>query len=234
MASSAGLELLVELAFEPLDLERPAEPIRDSLRQRDVEAAVGLAALMHGKRRQIFVETNFQRVVGARARPSADLRRIAAATQRPSSSWFPPARNDRPRDRRSRRSLRRSPHGGILPFLPCFTVGENRACRPGNHAGRRDGAGVHHVGAMAVRAFLRVGRLALVDLCLIAAGIVVCARPGRHRRQAGTATAAKDAAVRLDILSCHRAIRDQFLTAKTHNDPPVGTLASRSSPENSE
>jgi hypothetical protein len=50
----------VELAFEPLDLERPAEALGDGLRQRDVEPAVGLAALMQRKRRQVLVEADPQ------------------------------------------------------------------------------------------------------------------------------------------------------------------------------
>ena len=80
---------------------------------------------------------------------------------------------------------------------------------------------------MTVRAFLRVCDLALVDLHRIAAGVGCSAAEGDVICAITiTATAANDATVHLDtsIVTC-----DQFLTANTHKDPPVGTLASRSS-----
>src|SRR5205807_9900410 len=52
----------VEFAFKPLDLERSAEAIGNSLRKRDVKPAVRLSALMHRKGRQVLVETDFQRM----------------------------------------------------------------------------------------------------------------------------------------------------------------------------
>ena len=82
--------------------------------------------------------------------------------------------------------------------------------------------------------FCGVGGFALVDLCLIAVGIGLLLRgrrivsaPSAPRRRRRTPPS-------IDVLSSSQAIRDQFFTAKTHSDPPGGTLASRSSPENSE
>jgi hypothetical protein len=60
--------ILVELAFEPLDLERPAEPLRDGLSQHDVEAPVRRATMMYRERRQVLVEADLQNIVGAGCR----------------------------------------------------------------------------------------------------------------------------------------------------------------------
>ena len=52
----------VELAFKPLDIERSAEALGNSLRKRDVKPTVGLSALMDRKGRQVLVEADFQRI----------------------------------------------------------------------------------------------------------------------------------------------------------------------------
>ena len=87
---------------------------------------------------------------------------------------------------------------------------------------------------MALPAFLRIGDLALVDLGLIDAGRRLRCGGGRRRlaRLAVMVTAAKNAAVqKQDRLITPRLY---CFTANTQSDPPVGTLASRSSPANSE
>ena len=87
-----------------------------------------------------------------------------------------------------------------------------------------------------MRAFLSVGHLALVDLRLIAAVIRLRLRrrASPSARLAVTATAAKVAAVRQDI---SLGMRDRLLVLDARipiTIRPAGTLASRSSPENSE
>ena len=89
----------VELAFEPLDLERPAEAVGNSLRQRDVKPAVGLAALMHGKRRQVLVETDFQRIVIRARAPPSPSQDSAAATARARRFMASSGSIQRPRSR---------------------------------------------------------------------------------------------------------------------------------------
>src|SRR5882724_3489784 len=98
-----------------------------------------------------------------------------------------------------------------------------------------NGAGIDHIGAVAVRAFLRKGYLALVDLRRVDAGILL-RRGGRRRglracrHRGGGEIRRRPDVRRLD----HQQTAYWVFTANTHSDPPTGTLASRSSPENSE
>ena len=102
-----GLELragiLVQLALEPLDSQRPADPVRDRLRQPTSKPKSGFALVMHRKRRPVLIEANLQRLVG-RARGGVRRSEVAgnAPCGEPGLMAFSGSRR-RPRDCRSGR-----------------------------------------------------------------------------------------------------------------------------------
>ena len=133
--------ILIELAFEPLDLEWPAElrppppapaPRRSRCPARHGDAPKAAAGPRRGRLSNIV----------SGALPSELPSPSTAPPQRmpPASfSWISPARDKGPK-RAISSSLRRSPQGGILLFLPSFTVVTKRSLSSGNW--RRSGATV--------------------------------------------------------------------------------------------
>ena len=126
-----------------------------------------------------------------------------------------------------------SPQGGIFPFLPCLTVVTKRVRSSGK--ARRSGVTVPALtilGPWQCEQVWASVRFAQFDLGLIAScGGLLCGGLDRHSDDSGGRDGGEERRRRSGYFLDRVQSEDQFFTANTQSEPPVGTLASRSSPE---
>src|SRR5260370_29075926 len=96
-------------------------------------------------------------------------------------SWIPPARYKGPDIGDLFFAQNTAPRRHLAIFALLDRADEARPVVRECAQVRRDRAGVDHIGAMAVRAILRIGSLAQINLCLITAGLL-CSNRHRHLR----------------------------------------------------